>query len=816
MANTTWSAIDIRNATLDASKLVGTATTILGGVRAVDGFTTGKYYWECTLNVAANTDTGAGIASLFARLSETGQNAMSAAVIYKGFPVYVNGSQYSPATTIGTITNGSLIGIACDFGAKLIWFRLGASGSWNAPSGTTNNPATGVGGVSFAAVSGPFAPVAPVWSTGDQVTANFGDTAFAGVVPSGFTTGVPTAGFVPTKTTWSLTDKNITNLSDSKLVATSESAGAWVRTTDAQITGKFYWEYALSASYSGGVGFCSPGLAAPNTSSNGLVGLFKTGQIWVNGAYSGSTLGARTNGDVIGFAVDTDAKLFWCRAAPSGNWNGNASANPATGVGGISCSSVFGGAYACCPVAVYSTGAEAYTANFGDATFTGAVPAGFTSGFSISSGTTNMVATQAAIEDWRVPSAPAMQLTQASVEDWRVPIPDVRVTQVGVEHWYATSGEVQVAQVAIEHWASVTVSPTGVGGFFGSYAPTTISNGNAGAASIYLTPIVAHQNRIATAVLIDITAAVPSTLFKALVYDGNHSTLLATGSMVTALDERYNRLPLTAPLTLTAGSTYYVGYVCASSLGVTIQLTSPVSTWHAAGGQNVSSPANPLATGVVANNALMAALELDGTGAQSFGWGPDFTSGVTLSSSNTIAQFDTGNLRGVRGITTHRSGVGKFYLEISVGGSVNSSVAVGLTSANSPVDDVGLNAAGHRMILASTGVRTGNISTGLSYVSGDTIGIAYDAVTPNIWLKKNNGAWSGDPVAGTGGIAATTTLWPLSPLAGASTGTAVSFRLRDTADALLYAPPSGYVAWSEYVAPPVVLSSDMARVMVMA
>ena len=85
-------------------------------------------------------------------------------------------------------------------------------------------------------------------------------------------------------------------------------------------------------------------------------------------------------GTVVGIAVDFTNHLIWFRMAPSGNWNGSGTANPATGVGGITFSTgamvpfvTFGG----------SGGAagNVITANFGASSFTGTVPSGFYSGW---------------------------------------------------------------------------------------------------------------------------------------------------------------------------------------------------------------------------------------------------------------------------------------------------------------------------------------------------------------------------------------------------------------------------------------------------
>ena len=85
-------------------------------------------------------------------------------------------------------------------------------------------------------------------------------------------------------------------------------------------------------------------------------------------------------GDVIGIALDVGAQLAWFRVAPSGNWNGSGTANPATGTGGLSLASITN--VDDCPLVGFFPGiGESATANFGDSAFSGAVPSGFTTGW---------------------------------------------------------------------------------------------------------------------------------------------------------------------------------------------------------------------------------------------------------------------------------------------------------------------------------------------------------------------------------------------------------------------------------------------------
>jgi hypothetical protein len=98
-----------------------------------------------------------------------------------GGAIWING--VNSGVAIGSITSGMVIGIAVDLTANLIWFRTASN--WNA--GGTANPATGVGGISISAVAGTLFPTFGGGSTNTQVsTANFGASAFAQSVPSGF------------------------------------------------------------------------------------------------------------------------------------------------------------------------------------------------------------------------------------------------------------------------------------------------------------------------------------------------------------------------------------------------------------------------------------------------------------------------------------------------------------------------------------------------------------------------------------------------------------------------------------------------------
>jgi hypothetical protein len=182
-------------------------------------------------------------------------------------------------------------------------------------------------------------------------------------------------------TTFNPSDKVNVTLSGGDLIATGVTSSGGARGTNSHSSAKHYWEYTFTTFNTNNVNL-GIALATTNIAALSLVGAAvttrTTGNIIVNGAASGSTLGALAAGNVIGIAADFTANLIWFRKAPSGNWNGIGTADPATGVGGISISSIATGAF----FPFILTGVnDKITANFGATAFTGAIPSGFTSGF---------------------------------------------------------------------------------------------------------------------------------------------------------------------------------------------------------------------------------------------------------------------------------------------------------------------------------------------------------------------------------------------------------------------------------------------------
>ena len=194
MANTTWNLSDkSANVTLSGGNLTATqASGSTCGVRAAHQQSAGKYYWECTCTTFGGIGGDVGFATLSASFSTTlaGVTApVPSVAVAKTGPIWSNA--VNSGSTLGTINNGNVVCVAVDLSGQRIWFRLGAAGNWNG-SGTAN-PATGTGGVAITLGNGVAAyPQINFNAVNDTFTANFGDAAFTGSVPSGFTAGFPT------------------------------------------------------------------------------------------------------------------------------------------------------------------------------------------------------------------------------------------------------------------------------------------------------------------------------------------------------------------------------------------------------------------------------------------------------------------------------------------------------------------------------------------------------------------------------------------------------------------------------------------------
>jgi hypothetical protein len=184
-------------------------------------------------------------------------------------------------------------------------------------------------------------------------------------------------------------------LSTNKLVVTNAVSGSvaqGAKVVPGRTSGKFYYEAQLTVWVPGdtsgdsvgvgGIGIVTTAFDAMHGGALGGVMLQSAGgRIWANGTIP-SDIGARTQGDVIGFAVDLDNLKFWCRlVAPTlGDWNGSSSSDPTSPSTGIDIPS--GTLTPFCTFGGTSTGPNnKVTTTFGSVGFVHSPPAGFTHGW---------------------------------------------------------------------------------------------------------------------------------------------------------------------------------------------------------------------------------------------------------------------------------------------------------------------------------------------------------------------------------------------------------------------------------------------------
>jgi len=473
LANTTFNPSDkSAGITLTGSNLIATNNNgSASGVRAVDRQVTGKFYWECTLNVIVSASTAVGIVSPYDALTASPSNAgLNTSGVIKNGNTYVNG--VSAAINIGALANGSVVCVAVDCAARLVWYRLGAAGNWNASA--SNNPATGVGGISISLGQGiPIYPGAWPFSLNDQITANFGDTAFVGAVPSGYTSGFTALSADTVLLVHADGTNGSTTFTDASLIGhplVTSATGASVSTT----TQKFG---------SGSLALTGAGFVKVTGTTNFQFGSAPfTIECWAYLSSAPSIAGLVTEysaGDGYFFGTIFGNLAFWYIDGASALVQFASTTAPTTGVwhhyaadrdaGGTLRIYIDG-------VVVASTSAPTFAnsiqpVNIGNDNGTGRTWPGYIDEVRVTKGIARYGGA------FTPPSAPFVSepnpfptnaiASQALAEHWLTTDPDARITQVVAEHWASVaSGNLQavVTFVALEHWTSVAVVVPAAGG----------------------------------------------------------------------------------------------------------------------------------------------------------------------------------------------------------------------------------------------------------------------------------------------------------------------------------------------------------------
>lgn len=151
------------------------------GSRSIKSKTAGKFFVECSIVTDPDVFMILGLANAAEVLTSALQNTAISA--QSDGSIRVNGtSSLFAGAAVGA---GNVMGIAFDLTAKLFWARKNA-GNWNNLAIGSSNPATGVGGVSFSTVTGPYFVMASAFEfQGGQGVLNFGPS-FTNAAPVGF------------------------------------------------------------------------------------------------------------------------------------------------------------------------------------------------------------------------------------------------------------------------------------------------------------------------------------------------------------------------------------------------------------------------------------------------------------------------------------------------------------------------------------------------------------------------------------------------------------------------------------------------------
>lgn len=362
-ANTTFHAADKSpSITLSCSNLTITGTaTAIAAARVLHPKSSGKYYFETRLTRATSANTSIGISDDAARYdrfsAEAASDCIHGVCVSNANTGLVKKRGSATVVSIGAIADTDVVSIALDIDNDTIWFRKNAN-DWNGdpaadPSTNTGGIAMGTAGLTTQGIGSgsgtllvlPFYATASVGALGDQVKANFGDSAFAQSVPSGFTAGWPAVSLTPS--TWFLNGSNSTALSGAQSL-TALATGDPLRTDLHywRIAGKYYVEFAVAADANAAfrVGLHNAadfgGVDNPLGTGvgNSIAYVSSTGEVLLNSVVL-ATYATYTAPAPVSMAIDLDNDGVWFRTS-CGDWNGDPANDPATNVGGLDISSL--------------------------------------------------------------------------------------------------------------------------------------------------------------------------------------------------------------------------------------------------------------------------------------------------------------------------------------------------------------------------------------------------------------------------------------------------------------------------------------------
>lgn len=188
--------ITFSNGNLTALGGAGMTLSTPGMAQSREGKKAGKWYVEFTCVAVSGNGDGVGLIPAWG-IPLTFIGGTLAGAHDQGWGYFTSNHVVHAASTQTSVNNttwgaGDVIGMAIDLDNSLLWFNTNG-GAWVGTSGTPN-PATGTGGFSISGFNPALARVYPgvnLSGSAAQFTANFGASAFAGTVPSGFAAGWP-------------------------------------------------------------------------------------------------------------------------------------------------------------------------------------------------------------------------------------------------------------------------------------------------------------------------------------------------------------------------------------------------------------------------------------------------------------------------------------------------------------------------------------------------------------------------------------------------------------------------------------------------
>lgn len=165
--------------TLSNGNLTAAYNSAGGIARALVSQSGGKYY--CEMTAASPTNDAIGLCNASQSLTGYLSDSLNSVGYFNNGALGINNSYPGSG---GTFANGTVIAMAVDLTANLLWVKPGAGANWN--NNGSADPATGVGGFDISSITGPFYPGVYLSHASEAFTGNFGDTAYGLTPPSGF------------------------------------------------------------------------------------------------------------------------------------------------------------------------------------------------------------------------------------------------------------------------------------------------------------------------------------------------------------------------------------------------------------------------------------------------------------------------------------------------------------------------------------------------------------------------------------------------------------------------------------------------------